>query len=374
MSSIVQHAPRFNEQDAVRIALELFGLEVSARQLPSERDQNFRLTAADGKDYVLKLANATENRDVLDFQNQAMIHLAGKRHLFAGSTAVVPDVLSTVTGEQIATLKGAEGVTHFVRLLTYLPGKPLALVKPHDADLLVSLGRFFGTIDQALQDFDHPATHRDFHWDLNNAGRIIKSYLKHIKAPGNRHLVEGLLERFQAETEPQLGELRSGIIHNDANDYNVLVEPEGRWRNTVTGAIDFGDMVYTRIVNEAAIACAYAMLDKADPLAAAGRVTAGYHQAFALTEQELAVLFDLICMRLCMSVCHSANQSRHEPDNEYLRISEKSAWDLLYKLADIHPRLAYYTFRDACGLVAGAPIPKNSKVAEIQFIRICLPN
>ena len=102
--------------------------------------------------------------------------------------------------------------------------------------------------------------------------------------------------------------MRSGIIHNDANDYNVLVEPESRWHHTVTGAIDFGDMVYTRIVNEVAIACAYAMLNKADPLTVAGRVIGGYHQSFALTEPELAVLFDLICMRLCMSVCHSANQ------------------------------------------------------------------
>jgi 4-aminobutyrate aminotransferase-like enzyme/Ser/Thr protein kinase RdoA (MazF antagonist) len=290
-----------------------------------------------------------------------MLHLAGKRHLFAGSTTVVPDVLSTTGGEQITTVKGADGITHFVRLLTYLHGKPLALVKPHDADLLASLGRFFGTIDQALQDFDHPATHRDFHWDLDNAGRVIQSYLKHIKAPDNRKRVDGLLKRFQAETEPQLHDLRTGVIHNDANDYNVLVEPEGRWHHTVTGAIDFGDMVYTRIVNEVAIACAYAMLDKADPLAAAGRVVAGYHQAFALTEPELAVLFDLICMRLCMSVCHSANQSRHEPDNEYLRISEKPAWDLLNELADIHPRLARYTFRDACGL---KPVPRSKTIVK----------
>ena len=361
MSSIVQHAPRFSEPDAVRIALDLFGLEVAARQLPSERDQNFRLTAADGTDYVLKLANSTESREVLDFQNQAMVHLAGKRHMFAGGKAVVPDVLSTTGGQQITTVQGIDGVTHFVRLLTYLPGKPLALVQPHDAELLASLGRFFGTIDQALQDFDHSATHRDFHWDLNNASRIIQSYLKHIKAPDNRHLVEGFLERFQAETKPQLGELRTGIIHNDANDYNVLVEPAGRWHNAVIGVIDFGDMVYTRIVNEVAIACAYAMLDKADPLTVAGRVAAGYHQAFALTEQELAVLFDLICMRLCMSVCHAANQSRHEPDNEYLRISEKPAWDLLNKLANIHPRLACYTFRDACGL---APVPQSPKIVK----------
>jgi 4-aminobutyrate aminotransferase-like enzyme/Ser/Thr protein kinase RdoA (MazF antagonist) len=361
MSSIVQHAPRFSDQAAARIALDVFGLEVSARQLPSERDQNFRLTDADGNDYVLKLANSTESQDVLDFQNQAMIHLSGKRHLFAAGATAVPDVLATAGGEQITTVKAPDGTTHFARLLTYLPGKPLALVKPHDTDLLASLGRFFGTIDQALQDFDHPATHRDFHWDLNNAAPIIQTYLEHIKAPDDRRLVDELLRRFQAETEPRLQGLRSGIIHNDANDYNVLVEPGGRWNNAVTGVIDFGDMVYTRIVNEVAIACAYAMLGKADPLTAAGHIVAGYHQAFPLAEPELAVLLDLICIRLCMSVCHSAHQSRHEPDNEYLRISEKPAWDLLSKLADIHPRLAHYTFRNSCGL---SPVPQTQMIVN----------
>jgi 4-aminobutyrate aminotransferase-like enzyme len=33
-----------------------------------------------------------------------------------------------------------------------------------------------------------------------------------------------------------------------------------------------------------------------------------------------------------------------------LTISERPAWDLLERLAQIHPRLAHYSFRDACGL------------------------
>jgi 4-aminobutyrate aminotransferase-like enzyme/Ser/Thr protein kinase RdoA (MazF antagonist) len=361
MSSIVQHAPRFNKQAAVRFAAELFGLKVYARQLPSERDQNFHLTASDDKAYVLKVANATEDRDVLDFQNQAMLHIAANRHRFDRNPAVVPDILSSTAGEQITSVQGPDGASHFVRLLTYLPGKPLALAKPHDADLLASLGRFLGNIDQTLQDFDHPATRRDFHWDLQNAGQTIETYLNYIKASENRKLVNDLLKRFQSATEVQLADLRCSVIHNDANDYNVLVEPVDRWHNTVTGVIDFGDMVYTRTVYEIAIACAYAMLNKADPLTAAGHVVSGYHQACPLTEQELEVLFDLICMRLCMSVCHSANQYRHGPDNEYLRISEKPAWDLLFKLARIHPRLARYTLRQACGL---APVPQTKKIVK----------
>jgi 4-aminobutyrate aminotransferase-like enzyme len=127
----------------------------------------------------------------------------------------------------------------------------------------------------------------------------------------------------------------------------------------VTGVIDFGDMVYSQTVNEVAIACAYAMLDKADPLAAAKWVVGGYHQVNPLTGRELTVLFDLICMRLCMSVCHCAHQSRQEPKNEYLRISQKPAWTLLRRLADVHPRLACYSFRHACGLPA---VPQHDRI------------
>jgi 4-aminobutyrate aminotransferase-like enzyme/Ser/Thr protein kinase RdoA (MazF antagonist) len=361
MPSIVQHAPRFSEEDAIRIANDRFGLDVTARLLPSERDQNFLLNDSTGKSYVLKLANSTERMEVLDFQNQAMMHILDKRDIFDRSLSVAPIVCPTKKGAQITSTEGLDGSTHFVRLLTYLPGKPLAQVRPHDPHLLTSLGCFLGNVDRALQDFDHPAARRDFHWDLKNAGRIITNYVDLIQDPENRDLVRGFFDRYQAETKTQLPDLRTGVIHNDANDYNVLIEPDGQWHHKVSGVIDFGDMVHTQTVNELAIACAYAMLNKADPLAAAGHVVAGYHQACTMTEQELAVLFDLICMRLCMSVCQSANQYRHDPNNEYLRVSEKPAWALLKKLTSIHSRFACYAFRRACGF---PPVPQYEIVTS----------
>ena len=188
---------------------------------------------------------------------------------------------------------------------------------------------------------------------------MISGYVDLIDDPAGRDLVRRFLERYRAHTEPQLPDLRCAVIHSDANDYNVLVGAAANWRQEVTGVIDFGDMVYTQTVNEVAIACAYAMLDKADPLAAAKSIVGGYHQVYPLTEPELAVLFDLIRMRLCMSVCHCAHQSHQEPENEYLRISEKPAWALLRKLADSHPRLAGYMFRHACGL---PPVPQHERI------------
>ena len=39
-----------------------------------------------------------------------------------------------------------------------------------------------------------------------------------------------------------------------------------------------------------------------------------------------------------------------EPENEYLWVSEKPAWSALHKWIEINPELAYFTFRNACGL------------------------
>jgi 4-aminobutyrate aminotransferase-like enzyme/Ser/Thr protein kinase RdoA (MazF antagonist) len=361
MTSIVQHAPRFSDQDAVSIAHDLFGIDACARQLPSERDQNFHLTCHTGEQYVLKVANATESAEVLEFQNQVMMHIARKKDRLGQGIVAAPEICASINGESIMTVDGLDGAAHLVRLLTYLPGKPFARVRPHDAYLLTDLGRFFGCLDHVLADFDHPAAHRDFHWDLKNAGRVVNRYSGLIDDPERSELIKRLLDRFQSQIEPQLPGLPASVIHNDANDYNVLVEPHGKWRNRVSGVIDFGDMVFSYTIGEVAIACAYAMLDKADPLAAAASIVAGYHQNRPLAEQELDVLFDLICMRLCMSVCQAANQSRFEPDNEYLRISEKPVWALLKKMQAIHPRLARYFLRHACGLPA---VPQSGRIID----------
>ncbi len=48
-------APDFTTDAAETIARQIFGLECAARPLVSERDQNFRLMANDGVEWVKKL-------------------------------------------------------------------------------------------------------------------------------------------------------------------------------------------------------------------------------------------------------------------------------------------------------------------------------
>jgi Ser/Thr protein kinase RdoA (MazF antagonist) len=265
----------------------------SAHRLPSERDQNFLLTDDSGQQFVLKVANTSESRVFLEAQNAVLDYLSER----------VP-FCQRVIGE-IAEFEG-----HLVRLVTYLPGVPLAEIKPHTPGLLRDLGEKLGQLSRALADFDHPAVHRDFYWDLANGNRIVNEYAPLIEDAELRELV--LKCRFEPVTE-----LRRSVIHGDTNDYNVLVDPQSM---TVSGLIDFGDMVYSYTVGDLAVAVAYVALGDGDPRDVIG----GYRSEFGLLEEEKEALWPLVRLRLAMSVCIAAHQIRQQPENEYLLISQKA--------------------------------------------------
>jgi Ser/Thr protein kinase RdoA (MazF antagonist) len=197
-----------------------------------------------------------------------------------------------------------------VRVVTYLAVVTLALFKQHTALLLQDLAQTLVQNSRALADFDHPAVHRDFHWDLANGSRVIDEYAPLIEARDMRELV--LKCRYEPETE-----LRRSVIHGDPNDYNVLVDPESM---TVAGLIDFGDMVYSYTVGDLAIAIAYVVLGDGDP----HHVIKGFQSEFGLLDEEREALWPLVRLRLAMSVCLAAHQIRQQPENEYLRISQKA--------------------------------------------------
>ena len=202
---------------------------------------------------------------------------------------------------------------------------------------------------------------RELVWDMKRAGEVVRRCAAHIQERHRWALVESFLERFETQAIPLFPGLRESIIHNDGNDYNLLVTtpPRRPGPHSIAGIIDFGDMLQSITAANPAIAAAYALLDKPDPLAAVAQVIGGYHEIFPLTERELEVMFPLVCMRLATSVALSAYQQRQEPENRYLSVSEKPAWDALERLAAIHPRLAHYALRAACGF---EPCPRTPAI------------
>src|SRR5687767_13413086 len=339
--SLLQRAPRVTALEAVREAGELYGVKAEARPLPSERDQNFLLEGDRGR-FVLKYANGTEPRAILEAQNAAMSHLADR-------VSFCPRVLASLAGDLIA--QSSSG--HFVRLVTWLPGVPFGSLRHHPSPLLEDLGRRVGDVSRALEDFDHPALHREFHWDLAHALAAVQAGAPRLPDTQLSEMISRDLDQVSRRLIPRLRSLRRSIAHNDANDYNVLVFGEPARRDLhISGLIDFGDMVHTLTVADLAVAVAYAVLDKRDPLSAAAHIVGGYHRAYPLRDDEMASLFDFVKLRLYLSVVLAMTQEQQRPDDPYLTISQQAIRRTLPALLGIHPRFAEATFRLACGLEA----------------------
>src|SRR6267154_5612608 len=343
------------EAEAVRLAQEIYGIQATARALPGEYDDNFHLAGADGRAFVLKVMHPARERSFIDLQCRALTHLAQR-----APQLPLPRVIPNQSGELFTSIVAADGSTRLVWLLTFLNGKVLAEVRPHSPELLRDLGRFLGEMDGALQSFAHPAASRELKWDSARAG-WIREYIQEIGDSRRRALVEKFLALYEAEVAPLLPRLRRSVIYGDANDHNVLVGDAWTQPRKITGMIDFGDMHYGITASEAAIAAAYGILGKEEPLAAATAIVAGFHGAFRLNELELSVLYALIGARLAVSVTNSAHRKSVKPDDPYVTVSEESAWGALERLAKIHPRFAHYTFRAACGFAA---VPQSEKVKQ----------
>ena len=354
----LQQAPQLSVAEAERLARDLFGVTASASPLPSERDQNFMLTSGavsgtggpgtdDGRlptvRYVLKIANATEERAMLEAQNAAMAHLTSR-------VALCPHALPTRSGDLIGVVPGG---VHFVRLVTYLEGRPLAEIAARTPALFESLGRAVGRLDRALDGFDHPAIHRDFHWDLARADAVIQEHLPRVTDHTHRQIVERITRAALQAIDALQPAFRHSAVHHDANDWNVLVstpdggriggsdtvsDPSRLPAPEVVGIIDFGDMVHSWTVADPAVALAYAMLDAADPLAVAEAVIHGYQSEHPLLQQERAAVFPLACLRLCMSACIAAWQQAQRSGDEYLAVSQRPIRRTLPALAAILER------------------------------------
>jgi 4-aminobutyrate aminotransferase-like enzyme/Ser/Thr protein kinase RdoA (MazF antagonist) len=350
--SLLDHTPSTSTADAERIALEVYGVPGTATLLPSERDRVFRIAAADGTSWVLKVSNALESRDVLEAQLEA-----ADRAIAAGLP--VQAARRTLAGERIG-----EADRHLVRLLEHLPGTLLADVLPASPALRRDLGAVLGRLATALAAFDHPHAHRDFHWDVARTATVLADNRAAVTDPMRRELLDTVARRFSHDVEPRLAALPHAVIHGDANDHNVLVDtgtpydPALRF-DRVVGLLDFGDLVHSVVAAEVAVAASYHVKAADDPIEALCDIAAGFHAERPLSEHELEMLWDLTLARLALSGVHAAGQSAQRPGDPYLSVDEDSAWGALEQLVPVCPRLALYRLRHACGL---EPHPQGAAV------------
>jgi 4-aminobutyrate aminotransferase-like enzyme/Ser/Thr protein kinase RdoA (MazF antagonist) len=241
-----------------------------------------------------------------------------------------------------------------VRLLPFLQGEFLAEVPKTDRTLR-SLGAFLGQLTKvgASLSVDSVPSNESL-WDLQHL-LIHRGRADAIEDPKERALINYFLLQFEQVVEPRRFTLRKSLIHNDANDWNLLTQ-----KGKVSGIIDFGDLCYSWLIAELAVALPYVMAGKEDPIGAACIVIAAYHREFPLLPEELHLLYYLVAGRICMSLCNSAAAKKLKPDSEYIQISEGAMRQLLHHWIACSPEAAWDQFARA----AGIPIPKRAGAEE----------
>lgn len=283
-------------------------------------------------------------------------------HLLKSNDNLYPKPIKTKEGEWLKIID-IDGKRTITRLLSFLKGDFLAEVK-HSPTLVKALGTFLAKTDLQLLGFNHNTIRaRIYEWDIQHLD-LIEPYIQDISDPHNRSIVEYFIHQYREVVLPRLNELPKSIIHNDANDWNVLVN-----NGQVTGLIDFGDIVHAPLVQEIAVAITYVMMGKKDPLQWAGYLLNGYHHHLALKNVEIDLLYYFIAARLCISVCNSAHSKKLDPKNEYISISEEPAWELLNLWLSINPIEAKNRFRTALGIPVEQADPVEKKIEQRhQFI------
>ena len=269
-----------------------------------------------------------------------MLHIDAKKPDFP-----FPKIIKTLHGTTDTVYIDSHKQARKVRLLAWVAGRLWSSVNPQLDDLRYSLGEKCGEITHVLADFKHSFAQRAFEWDIAQA-QWTYDHL-HLFNTEQKACLTYFTTQFEG-FKKQYHALRKSVIHNDANDNNIVVSGDLA-TPSVLAVIDYGDAIYSQTINDIAVTLAYAIMEHPDPLAAALPLVAGYHQKYPLQAEELALLYTLVAMRLVISLTKSGINKIKEPDNEYLLISEKPAWELLFKWKNIPPPYAHYSFRAACG-------------------------
>jgi 4-aminobutyrate aminotransferase-like enzyme/Ser/Thr protein kinase RdoA (MazF antagonist) len=252
----------------------------------------------------------------------------------AGLGVPWPRTRLTRSGAHEAPVASAEGATDRVRVIDFVPGTPWIEAGPASPARRRALGRLLGSLDRAFARAGAgglgPRTHD---WDLVRAGQH-RSKVVHVPDPAHRRLLESafLLHAGAVARLDTLPTEHVHLIHGDVNDENVLVDGD-----RIAGIVDFGDCLVAPVVCELAIALAYAMLDEPAPLEVGAELAGAFHAEYALTAEELELIFPLVCGRLATTVAIAADRRRTTPEHPTWYVTEARAWRLLERLTAIAP-------------------------------------
>lgn len=327
MSGLSIGFTRLDEAGAIALTQRIYSIDGQATRFATEKDDTFRIDAADGARYVLKVSNPGESLAELDLQVAAMRHVAAHApHL------PVPRVIAGIDGQFVVPLDAAaDQVDRTARLYSYLEGEPLDAVRTSERDRY-EIGEVLAQLRLAMADFHHPHEHRVLAWDVKHLAGLA-GLQQHIDDPQHRAWVAQALARFAA-IEPALKRCPSQVVHNDFNRSNIVASRHGP--NFVGGIIDFGDTVHTAIAIDVATAVMNQFpldfdADGHDDLFLQARdLLRGYLAHAPLSEDELRLIPHLAMARVAARALLTSWRAKLFPDNDaYILRFTRPGWEHL---------------------------------------------
>ena len=280
---------------------------------------NYKVEDLTGQTYLVKHHMDPESFKRIEAENKIMAHLS----------AQLPIEVSSPSHDKLITYPDGS----FSRMLCFINGVFLKDVEA-TPELSFNFGKIIALSHQSLGSYKTVEIEAfDHKWNLMNCLDSVED-MDLISDPSQRKIVNYFLEQYKQVCADPLRKLPKQIIHNDLNDWNVLVSD-----NEIKGIIDFGDLCYAPKICDLAIAMAYLLLDTPTPLIRAVDLIEGYLSIQKLDEKEIELLYYLIPARLCVSVI-SSNKERSQGNTEdYIFVTEHKAWTLLSKWLEINPML-----------------------------------
>ena len=341
--------PEFAADEVIEAVGDQFGVRPKPRStaLPSERDQLLLLPDTDVGPIVVKVSNAAESPRALDFESQALQHLAE-----VDPDLPVPRLHATGPGGLIGSIVDKDGREHALRVMTALPGSHVEgrVVTPRLAE---SIGALCARVSIGLRGFFHEYAGRPVAWDIR---------VQRAPAPDPLAAARTRIKQAVVATRS----LPSGVQHADLTLTNVLVDDAG----AITGVVDLGDMHHTAAVCDVAVALTSVLRNTATRQVAsvwelAGAFLDGYQRWRPLLPEEAAVLGHLVLARLLTTLDISRERVDEHPANRtYISQYDASTQRLLATLLDLSDDELSRRFSRLTGLTirresAGEPLARR---------------
>ena len=318
-----------------------WGIDAILVPLPGEFDVNYLAKSADGHNYIVKVMHEDCPHWLVEAQINALKHIRDK-----SPETPVPWVEYSLTAKGAEAVQDQNGKERIMWVTAHLPGRCYAHAAPKTPKLAHELGDVLGKTAKALCGYRNDHLTRDFKWNLMQSD-WIKGHINTIETTERRSLISAIAADFDAQ-KSILNGLDMQVVHNDANDYNVLVTGNLSEPRKISGLIDFGDICFAPRVCDLAIAAAYIVLDNPQPEKMLTALVAGYHKSNALTPLEADLIWPLLRMRLAVSLVNSAMMVVEKPNDPYVTISQEPAWRFLEEF-QINKALITAKLRVACG-------------------------